>query len=99
MNYSISSTGRGSISLIMSGCSAPMDRIADCTDIANKARAQFEDTNETTVADEIDVLDFMVDRKAHNTVAAKTRALNMNRANPASTVANIADDIDDDIFG
>ena len=99
MNYSISSTGRGSISLIMSGCSAPMDRIADCTDIANKARAQFEDTTETTVADEIDVLDFMVDRKAHNTVAAKTRALNANRANPASTVANIADDIDDDIFG
>ena len=99
MNYSISETGRGDISLIMSGCSAPMDRLTMCTEIAEKARAQFEDSATTTVSDEIEVLDFMTDRKKNNTVAARTKALNTNRSTAAASISAISTDIDDDIFG
>ena len=99
MNYSISETGRGDISLIMSGCSAPMDRLTMCTEIAEKARAQFEDSATTTVSDEIEVLDFMTNRKKNNTVAARTKALNTNRSTAAASISSISTDIDDDIFG
>ena len=42
VNYSISDGSRGDMALIMSGCSKPMDRIAECTRVADKARALFE---------------------------------------------------------
>ena len=56
----------------MSGCSKPMDRIAECTRIADKARALFENTNDEDVDSELEMLDFMSNRKTNN-ITAKTR--------------------------
>lgn len=72
VNYSISDGSRGDMALIMSGCSKPMDRIAECTRIADKARALFESTNDEDVDSELEMLDFMSNRKTNN-ITAKTR--------------------------
>ncbi len=72
VNYSISDGSRGDMALIMSGCSKPMDRISECTRIADKARALFEDTNDEDVDSELEMLDFMSNHKTNN-ITAKTR--------------------------
>lgn len=72
VNYSISDGSRGDMALIMSGCSKPMDRIAECTRIADKARALFENTNDEDVDSELEMLDFMSNRTTNN-ITAKTR--------------------------
>ena len=89
VNYSISDGSRGDMALIMSGCSKPMDRIAECTRIADKARALFENTNDEDVDSELEMLDFMSNRKTSN-ITAKTRG--KTGKNTSFDVGNFDDD-------
>ena len=89
VNYSISDGSRGDMALIMSGCSKPMDRIAECTRVADKARALFENTNDEDVDSELEMLDFMSNRKTSN-ITAKTRG--KTGKNISFDVGNFDDD-------
>ena len=89
VNYSISDGSRGDMALIMSGCSKPMDRIAECTRVADKARALFENTNDEDVDSELEMLDFMSNRKTSN-ITAKTRG--KTGKNTSFDVGNFDDD-------
>ena len=89
VNYSISDGSRGDMELIMSGCSKPMDRIAECTRVADKARALFENTNDEDVDSELEMLDFMSNRKTSN-ITAKTRG--KTGKNTSFDVGNFDDD-------
>lgn len=91
VNYAISIGSRGSMSLIMSGCSKPMDRITECTRIADKARALFENEDTDEVKDELEMLDFMSARNNSN-ITSKTRGKTYK--NTSFNVTDFSDDSD-----
>ena len=79
------------MSLIMSGCSKPMDRITECTRIADKARALFENEDTDEVKDELEMLDFMSARNNSN-ITSKTRGKTYK--NTSFNVTDFSDDSD-----
>ncbi len=91
-NYSICDKPKGNAALIMAGMSKPIDRLSECSQIAEKAAAVLKSRDTGSISDEMESIGFLKDSRkdfAQNKITGASKVQKVDASKIASEIPDI----------